>query len=117
MAPIVPGISSHPRKLESTVRAVADHGAAFVGAVILHLEGGTRSHFLKFLQRDYPDLVGGYRRLYAGKYATTQYADRVKSVLGALKAKYGMTRAPAEPSAAPRALRTQSPYQPSLRGL
>ena len=32
MAPVVPGISSARAKLEATVRAVADHGARFVGA-------------------------------------------------------------------------------------
>src|SRR5262245_25869774 len=32
MAPIVPGFTTHPAKLEATVKAIADHGAAFVGA-------------------------------------------------------------------------------------
>ena len=95
MAPIVPGISSHPAKLEATVRAAADHGAAFVGAGLLHLEGGTRAHFLELLAREYPDLVAGYGRLYAGKYAAAPYTDRVSTVLGALKARYGLT--PREP--------------------
>ena len=92
MAPIVPGISSHPAKLEATVRAAADHGAAFVGAGLLHLEDGTRAHFLEFLAREYPDLVEGYGRLYAGKYAAPPYADRVRTVLGVLKARYGVAR-------------------------
>ena len=90
MAPIVPGISSHPHKLEATIRAIADHGAAFVGSIVLHLEGGTRTHFFEFLKRQYPNLVGGYRRLYAGKYPTADYSGRVRSTLGMLKVKYGM---------------------------
>ena len=40
MAPVVPGISSARAKLEATVRAIADHGASFVGAGLLRLEGG-----------------------------------------------------------------------------
>jgi DNA repair photolyase len=93
MAPIVPGISSQPSKLERTIKAVADHGAAFVGANILHLEGGTREHFLKFLAAEYPDLVEGYDRLYAGrKYAPKRYVEEVRKVVASLQAKYGLTR-------------------------
>jgi DNA repair photolyase len=93
MAPIVPGISSQPAKLERTIKAVADHGPAFVGANILHLEGGTREHFLKFLAAEYPDLIAGYDRLYAGrKYAPKRYVDEVRKVVGSLQAKYGLSR-------------------------
>jgi DNA repair photolyase len=93
MAPIVPGISSQPSKLERTIKAVADHGAAFVGANILHLEGGTREHFMKFLAAEYSELVEGYDRLYAGKkYAPKRYVGEVRKVIGALEAKYGLSR-------------------------
>ena len=91
MAPIVPGITSHPAKLKQTIEAIADHGATFVGASLLHLDGGTRMHFLEFLSREYPDLVEGYGRLYAGKYASANYTSRVTSVLGALT-RYGIVK-------------------------
>ena len=106
MAPIVPGISSARSGLEATVRAIADHGARFVGAGLLHLEGGARAHFLEFLAREYPALVAGYGRLYAGKYATARYTEQVDAVLGTLRARYGLAgrsmrpRAPAARSAA-----------------
>lgn len=92
MAPIVPGISSHPAKIERTLEAVADSGAAYVGSMLLHLEGGARRHFLEFLGREYPQLVAGYGRLYAGKHASASYATRFRTVMGALKAKYGLRR-------------------------
>lgn len=118
MAPIVPGISSHPAKLEATIRAIADHGAAFVGSIVLHLEGGSRAHFFEFLQREFPDLVGGYRRLYAGKYPTRRYAGRVKSTLGMLQAKYGMASSGSPlPSRGNRAGAPPVPRQVALRGL
>ena len=103
MAPIVPGISSHPDKLARTVKAIADHGAAYVGTVLLYLDGGTRAHFLEFLSREYPDLVEGYERLYAGKYTSRAYAQRFRTVMGVMKARYGVARKPraAEASAAP----------------
>lgn len=92
MAPIVPGISSHPAKIERTLRAIADSGASYVGAHLLHLEGGARRHFLAFLSRDYPQLVAGYDRLYAGRNAGSAYATRFRTVMGVLKAKYGIRR-------------------------
>ena len=95
MAPIVPGISSHPAKMERTIKAVADSGAAYVGSILLHLEGGARRHFLEFLAREYPKLLAGYGRLYAGKYAAAPYATRLGTVMGVLKAKYGLRREPA----------------------
>src|SRR5215216_2423110 len=46
MAPLVPGITTSRESVESTIKAVADHGAHFVGANVLYLQGGTRTHFL-----------------------------------------------------------------------
>jgi len=90
MNPIVPGISSKPSLIERTVKAIADHGAQFVGCNVLFLEGGTRDHFMKFLQQDFPHLVDGYQQLYAGKYAPKAYRSEVRQVVGHLRAKYGL---------------------------
>jgi DNA repair photolyase len=92
MAPIVPGITDEPSKLQATVKAIADHGAAFVGANILHLEGGTREHFLRFLEAEYPNLMEPYRRLYRGKYAPKPYMDRVRSLVRTLEDRYKVRR-------------------------
>ena len=94
LAPVVPGISSARAKLEATVRAVADHGARFVGAGLLHLEGGTRTHFLDFLAGEYPELLAGYRRLYAGKHPAEAYAVRIRALLDAMRSRYGLARRP-----------------------
>jgi len=93
MMPIVPGLSSHPARIERTVRAAADHGAAFLGSNVMHLEGGTRDHFLSFLGREYPHLLEGYERLYRGKYASPAYRGKVRQVVAGLKARYGLGRA------------------------
>ena len=69
MAPIVPGFTTQPARLEATIKAVADHGAAFMGTNLLHLKGGTKDHFMGFSRREFPEMVDGYRRLYPGAYA------------------------------------------------
>ena len=90
MAPLVPGFSTHPGKIEATVKAIADAGARFVGANVLFLDGGTRDHFLRFLADEFPALTDQYAQLYARKYVSKDYADRVKQTVGMLKAKYGL---------------------------
>jgi DNA repair photolyase len=85
MAPIVPGISSKPALLERTIKAAADHGARFVSCNVMHLEGGTRDHFMRWLETEFPQLVDGYRQLYAGKYAPKPYQETVKKVVGSIR--------------------------------
>src|SRR5215213_5624195 len=90
MNPIVPGISSKPALMERTMKAIADHGARFVGCNVMFLEGGTRDHFMRWLSDEHPDLVDGYNQLYAGKYAPSAYRKEVNAVVGELRKKYGL---------------------------
>ena len=90
MAPLVPGITTQPWKIEQTVKAIADSGARSVGAMVMHLEAGTRDHFMAFLSREYPALADRYEHLYAAKYAPKDYVGRVQEVVGMLKARYGL---------------------------
>ncbi|MBI3049492.1 MAG: radical SAM protein [Acidobacteria bacterium] len=90
MNPIVPGITSTPALLERTMKAIADHGARFVGCNVMFLEGGTRDHFMRWLAHEFPHLVEGYNQLYAGKYAHATYRKEVQNVIGLLRKKYGV---------------------------
>jgi DNA repair photolyase len=81
MSPIVPGISSRPVLLERTLTAAVDHGARFIGSNVMHLEGGTRDHFMRWLEAERPELLDGYRQLYTSKYAPMAYRERVNSVI------------------------------------
>ena len=92
MAPIVPGLTSHPAKLEKTIRAIADHGAAFMGANVLYLKEGTRIHFMNFLEKNFPELSTKYQRLYAGAYAPKSYAREVQAVVKLLQERWGVKR-------------------------
>ena len=89
MSPIVPGISSKPSLIERTIKAAADHGARIFGANVMHLEGGTRDHFMRWLEHEHPHLVEGYQKLYVGKYAPAGYRDEVKKVVAAVQKKAG----------------------------
>ena len=88
MNPIVPGITSKPALLERTIKAIADHGARFVGCNVMYLQGGTRDHFLRWLSQEFPHLDDGYTNLYAGKYAPSAYRKEVQKMVGFLRKKY-----------------------------
>jgi DNA repair photolyase len=88
MAPIVPGFSTHPAKIERTIKAIADTGARSVGAMVMHLEDGTRSHFMSMLHRDFPAMVAKYDQLYASKYVPKDYDKRVQEVVSLMRARY-----------------------------
>ena len=108
MAPIVPGISSHPHKLERTVKAIADSGAKSLGATVLHLQDGTRDHFLSYLAREFPHLSERYGELYAGKYAPKDYTSLVAKTVELMKARY-------MPKAAAREGRRLAPHEEPAR--
>jgi DNA repair photolyase len=88
MAPVVPGFTTQPSKLEATITAIADHGAAFMGANLMYLKGGTRDHFMGFLAREFPDMLTSYNRLYAGAYASSDYVQAVRGMIEMLQARY-----------------------------
>jgi DNA repair photolyase len=90
MNPIVPGFSSSPAKLERTVKAIAEHGARFVGCNVMFLEDGTRTHFMKFLEHEFPSWVPRYEKLYAKKYAPIDYRKQVQGIVRALQGRYGL---------------------------
>jgi DNA repair photolyase len=96
MNPIVPGITSKPALLERTIKAIADHGARFVGCNVMFLEGGTRDHFMTWLAAEFPHLVEGYSQLYAAKYAPAPYRKEVGHVIDMLRQKYGVNRRDSE---------------------
>ena len=90
MAPIVPGFSSSRSKIERTIKAIADHGAQFVGCNVMYLQDGTRTHFMRFLEREFPAMAPRMERLYAKKSPPPAYSKEVKAMVRALQARYGM---------------------------
>ena len=107
MAPILPGISDHPAQLAEVVRAAREAGATGLWCNVLHLQPGTREHFLENLARDWPALLPRYEALYRGKYLERREADPITARVAALRAEHAIAdrRArPLEPSPAPQQL-------------
>ena len=92
MAPVVPGFSTARHKIEATIKAIADHGARFVGCNVMHLEGGTRDHFMRFIAREFPAMTPRFERLYLKKYAPEAYRKEVQSMVQVLQERYGLRK-------------------------
>ena len=90
MNPIVPGFSSSRSKLERTIKAIADHGARFVGCNVMFLEDGTRAHFMRFLEQEFPSWVPRYQKLYEKKYAPEDYRKQVQGMVRLLQSRHGL---------------------------
>jgi DNA repair photolyase len=88
IAPILPGITDHPRQLREVVAAALDAGATSVSPILLHLRPGVREEFLPWLEDNYPELVSRYRELYPRAYAPSAFRKeigrRVASIVRAL---------------------------------
>jgi DNA repair photolyase len=92
MAPIVPGFTTQSAKLDATIKACADHDAAFVGANLLYLKGGTKDHFLGFLRHSFPDMVERFEKLYPGAYAPAEYAGSIHALIEIIQQRYQVDR-------------------------
>jgi DNA repair photolyase len=90
MAPIVPGFSSSRSKIERTIKAIADHGARFVGCNVMYLQDGTRTHFMRFIEREFPALTPRFEKLYQGKYPPQSYRREVQGMVRTLQDRYGL---------------------------
>ena len=84
MAPILPGLSDRPEQLREVVRAARAAGARSIWANVVFLKPGTREHFLESLAQDWPDEVGRYEELFAGReYLPAAVAKPVKEAVRA----------------------------------
>jgi DNA repair photolyase len=96
MAPIVPGFSSSRSKIERTIKSIADHGARFVGCNVMYLQDGTRTHFMHFIEREFPSMRPRFEQLYAKKYPPDAYRKEIKAMVRVLQDRYGMRRRESE---------------------
>ena len=91
MAPLLPGISDKPELIEDVVRAARAAGATGIWSNVLFLRPGTKDHFLRALERDWPELLPRYEELYAKRaYLGAEETKPVKQTVRELARKHGV---------------------------
>ncbi|MER7079600.1 Rv2578c family radical SAM protein [Saccharopolyspora kobensis] len=97
MAPILPGLSDGPEQIDATVRELVAAGAERIVPLLLHLRPGAREWFRDWLQREHPELVPLYSRLYRnGSYLPKSYQRGVLALVEEAKRRHGV-RPPRSP--------------------
>jgi DNA repair photolyase len=92
-APVLPGITDSPGALDKLVRATKEAGGNYISANTLFLKPCSASIFLPFLEKEFPDLVAGYRKRYADHaFVSKAYSKRLSDLMSALRKKHGITR-------------------------
>jgi DNA repair photolyase len=91
IAPVLPGITDRPEHLAEIVRAARDAGATHLWCSVLHLQEGTREHFLTCLARDWPEELARYERLYDARgYLPASETEPVRRRVEALRERLGI---------------------------
>ena len=91
IAPVLPGITDRPDRLADIVRAARDAGATHLWSSVLHLQAGTREHFLACLARDWPEEHARYERLYDGRgYLPISETEPIRRRVDALRERIGI---------------------------
>lgn len=89
LAPVLPGLTDHPKQLAALVQAAKAHGASSLWANALHLGEVTKQAFFQYLEDQRSEMLPEYERLYRGKYAPPAYRRHVQEVVAALKTQFG----------------------------
>jgi DNA repair photolyase len=97
VAPVLPGISDSPDQLREVVRAAADAGASHVSPIALHLRPGVKEEFMPWLEREYPELVASYLRMYRGSNAPKATRQAIAQRVGEAKRRHPLPEPAPEP--------------------
>ncbi len=90
-APILPGITDSPARLESLVRAAAEAGAKSVAAIPLFLKPCSAKVFLPFIEEKFPHLVRLYQERFSERaFVSATYAKRITGLVRKYRLKYGI---------------------------
>ena len=90
LAPIVPGITDNHEGLAAVVEAASAHGAHFLHPNVLHLQPGTREHFMDYLLHSHPRLHSAYQRLYAESFAPASLRRDIEERVTELMDNHGL---------------------------
>jgi DNA repair photolyase len=92
MAPILPGLSDRPDRLEAVVMAARAAGATGLWAGMLHLKNGTREHFMSVLARHWPEMVPRYEQAYRDRaYLPPAFGERTLKSVATLRNTHGVS--------------------------
>jgi DNA repair photolyase len=95
LMPVFPYLTDSVAQLDDALACIAGAGAGSVAYSALHLRPGAREWFWSWLERERPDLVPGYRRVFGtGSYADRDYRAWLGRRIRPLLRRHGLERPP-----------------------
>ncbi len=89
--PVLPKLTDSREHLETALAAIRDAGASRVVYGALHLRPGAREWFFAWLDREHPELLPRYRRMYAtSAYASKEYRTWLAARINPLIDRYDL---------------------------
>ncbi len=89
--PILPGINDAPAMMGALAARAAEAGAKFFYGNVLFLGPSAKNHFMPFLEREFPQLVKRYRKLYAhSAYLHGEYPEKIGKLVAELRHRYDL---------------------------
>jgi hypothetical protein len=58
----------------------------------MYLQEGTRDHFMRFIEREFPAMRPRFERLYTKKYPPESYRKEVQAIVHVLQDRYGLRK-------------------------
>jgi len=102
-APILPGLTDSRAQLGALARAAAAHQAQFLFGNVLFLMPSAMGQFMPFLEKEFPQLVRRYRKLYRNSaYLSGEYKDGIGRLVAELRTRYHLDGKQEEPPLARR---------------
>jgi DNA repair photolyase len=100
VAPVLPLLTDSTEALDALLAQVAAAGATGASVLALHLRPGTREWFLAWLEREHPELIEPYARLYRrGAYVEPEYRRALVARVAPLLRRHGLDARADAPSA------------------
>lgn len=91
LMPVMPKLTDSMEHLETALHAIKEAGASRVVYGALHLRPGAREWFFEWLEREHPELLPRYRRMYAkSSYSSKEYRAWLSRRINPLIDKYDL---------------------------
>jgi DNA repair photolyase len=89
MAPILPGLTDRPDRIEAVIKAARAAGATGLWAGMLYLREGTKEHFMSVLGKHWPELVPRYEQAYRARaYLPPSLGEPTMKTVKRLRSQY-----------------------------
>ncbi len=95
--PIIPFITDMEDNFDQIFFQAKDCEVDYVLPGTLYLRGKTRSYFLDFVEKEFPNLYDDFKALYKGGGAGKEYKEQLYKVVNSLRDKYQLSRSYMKP--------------------